>query len=102
MTSRSTKPDEGPGSTCNRLWLAQIEALQFSPRHHGGDCTVHRLAFRTLLGFMPEAADCLVFFDAHADRFEQAAQIKIRRGRLAPDARFHLNSRDLRRVLPGG
>ena len=79
-------------------WRADLHSLSFQPPDHQGRCIVHRRAFQTLLGFLPTGADCAGFFELHRPAFEQAAAAKISRARLAPDANFHLNSRDIRRA----
>ena len=91
----------GPGTAAvpDRVWRADLTALQFVPTSHRGFCVVHRLAFRTLLGFDPTEADCLAYFDNRPDAFQQAAHAKIARRALAPANAFHLNSRDIRRAL---
>ena len=77
------------------VWRSDIDALAFEPAGHAGSCTVHRLAFRTLLGRMPTPEDCVAFFAANAPAFQAAARAKIARRRLAPGANFHLTSRDV-------
>lgn len=79
-------------------WHDASTALAFRPAGHGADCLIHRLAFRTLLGFAPTAADCAAYFGQHRALFERAAALKIARRRLAGSDRFHLNSRDIRRL----
>jgi len=81
------------------VWRNDIDALAFAPEGHAGTCTVHRLAFRTLLGHMPTPADCMAYFEAHERAFHAAAAAKILRRGLAPGANFHLTSRDAARVI---
>jgi hypothetical protein len=81
------------------VWRDDIDALAFEPQGHAGTCTVHRLAFRTLLGRMPSSADCMAYFAAHERAFHAAAAAKILRRRLAPGANFHLTSRDATRAI---
>jgi hypothetical protein len=80
-------------------WREDIDSLAFYPSQHNGSCVIHRLAFRSLLGFAPTRDDCANYFSAHRELFEHAAQAKILRKNIAGDASFHLNSRDLKRQL---
>jgi hypothetical protein len=77
------------------VWRSDIDALAFAPEGHAGICTVHRLAFRTLLGRMPTPEDCIAFFTANEQAFRAAAGAKISRRGLARAANFHLTSRDV-------
>ena len=76
-------------------WRSDIDALAFEPEGHAGICTVHRLAFRTLLGRMPAPEDCIAYFRSNEPAFQAAARGKILRRGLAPGANFHLTSRDV-------
>jgi hypothetical protein len=76
-------------------WRNDIDALAFGPEGHAGICTVHRLAFRTLLGRLPAPEDCIAFFRANEAAFQAAAGAKIARRGLAAGANFHLTSRDV-------
>ena len=60
---------------------------------------VHRLAFRKFCGPVPDAADCLSFFDANRAAFQAAAAAKIEKHGLKADTSLHLNSRDIDRQL---
>lgn len=80
------------------LWRADIDSLAFQPLRHEGQCVVHRLAFRTLLGTDATPQACLDYFHAQRAAFETAAAAKIERRGLPMDANFHLNSRDVARV----
>lgn len=82
-------------------WRDDLDALQFQAGEDGTSCMVHRLAFRRLVGFAPEAAHCLAFFNDNAVAFRAAAADKARRENLSPGRNFHLTSRDLRRHLQG-
>ena len=82
-------------------WRDDIEALAFRPEDHGGLCMVHRLAFRTLLGFGPAPEDCQAFFRAHERAFHAAARDRITRDGVADGANFHLNSREVGRRIAG-
>ncbi|CAN7628426.1 hypothetical protein LJR030_001671 [Rhizobium sp. LjRoot30] len=82
-------------------WRGDIDALQFTAAGHGGVCMIHRLAFRSLVGRMPESDDCLAYFSAHAKNFAAAARQKIAAQTIQPGRNFHLNSRDIRRALAG-
>ena len=77
------------------VWRDDINALAFAPEAHAGICTVHRLAFRTLLGRMPTPEDCMAYFRANEDVFHQAARAKLLRRGLGRGANFHLTSRDV-------
>lgn len=82
------------------IWHSDIDALAFVPEGHVGRCMVHRLAFRALLGSVdPSAEHCVEFYRRHVGGFATAAAAKIRAREIAPDANFHLNSRDVRRAL---
>lgn len=80
-------------------WRDDLDALVFQPVGHAAPCMVHRLAMRRFLGRSPGPEDCLAFFDLHAQAFEAAAQAKIVRRSLSPDASLHLTSRDVLRQL---
>lgn len=80
-------------------WRPAIDALVFRPAGHGGNCAVHRLAFRALLGRTGAPAECLAFFAAHRPAFERAAAAKIARCGLGIAASLHLTSRDVARAL---
>jgi hypothetical protein len=79
-------------------WREDIDALQFATGS-GGACMVHRLAFRRLVGFTPQRADCMAYFASHAPAFGAAAANKIALRRIAPGRNLHLTSRDIRRQL---
>lgn len=83
------------------LWRDDLDALQFRAGDAGANCVIHRLAFRRLVGFDPEAGQCLAFFDEHAAAFRAAATAKARRENLSPGRNFHLTSRDVRSHLDG-
>jgi hypothetical protein len=80
-------------------WRDDIDALAFAPDDHRGVCMVHRLAFRTLLRFWPEASDCEAFFRVHGRAFRAAAKAKIVRENVADGINFHLTSRDVIRQI---
>ena len=80
-------------------WRDDIDALMFTAAANDGLCRVHRHAFRTLLRTPPAPADCLAYFAAHADAFQQAATTKVARACLPDGVNFHLTSRDIRRAL---
>ena len=73
-------------------WRNDIDALEFRPAGSLRLCMVHRLAFRTLIGRLPEKEDCLAWFAAHRQAFETAASVKMARGGAG---NFHLTSRDI-------
>ena len=81
------------------VWRSDIDALTFGPNGHASTCSVHRLAFRTLLGRMPAPADCTAYFEANERAFHAAAVAKILRRGLAPGANFHLTSRDVAQAI---
>ena len=89
MTSRELDPAR---------WRADIDSLAFRPPRHQGECVVHRLAFRTLLGTDATPQACIDYFQLQRMTFEAAAATKIARRELPRDASFHLNSRDIRRL----
>lgn len=80
-------------------WRADVDALAFRPAGHAGLCMVHRLAFRVLVGPSAAPEDCLALFAGQRAAFETAAMAKIARRTLAPEANFHLDSRDIRAAL---
>jgi hypothetical protein len=80
-------------------WRGDIDALAFEPDGHRGFCMVHRLAFRTLLRFAPEPADCEAFFRVHEGAFRAAAAVKIVRENVAAGINFHITSRDVIRRI---
>lgn len=80
-------------------WHPDIGALSFQPDQHTGRCFIHRRAFQTLLGFPPSVEDCQNYLMSRVVAFQTAAAAKIARDRLDPVANFHLNSRDIKRVL---
>ena len=84
------------------VWREDIDSLAFIPGWHAGQCVVHRLAFRVLVGPSPTPGTCMTFFLDHRSIFDEAARAKAALKRLPLDANFHLTSRDLRRVLPSG
>jgi hypothetical protein len=83
-------------------WRADIDSLAFEPSHHEGQCVVHRRAFRTLLGIEATPQACIDYFHAHHAVFEAAAADKIAQRDLPQDANFHLNSRDICRLVDWG
>jgi hypothetical protein len=80
-------------------WRDDIDALVFEPHEHCGFCMVHRLAFRTLLGFFPQPGDCEAYFHLHASAFHAAAKAKIARAGVAAGISLHLTSRDVARRI---
>jgi hypothetical protein len=80
-------------------WWGEIESLAFYPGGYAGLCVVHRLAFRTLLGFDPTPEQCQALYLKEKYAFERAAQDKIARRHLASEANFHLTSRDILRAM---
>jgi len=87
------------GGEGDALWRPAIDALVFRPVGHAGNCAVHRLAFRALLGRTGAPGDCLAYFAAHRPAFERAAAAKIARRGLDVAANLHLTSRDVERAL---
>lgn len=81
--------------------IDQRDFLTFTPPGHRGACVVHRRAFRVLLRGCASLEDCERFLAHHRGAFDRAALDKKTRARLGPDARFHINSRDIRRALSG-
>jgi hypothetical protein len=80
-------------------WRAEVESVAFRPVGHEGVCVVHRRAFETLMGRRAGPEECVAYLQAHLGRFERAAATKIARAALGARAIFHLNSRDVARVL---
>jgi hypothetical protein len=83
------------------IWRADINSLSFQPRGHLGSCVIHQRAFGTLLGFDPAPEQCAAYFRQRTEAFELAAAAKIARAGLAPNANFHLTSRDVLRSGSG-
>jgi hypothetical protein len=81
------------------LWRNEIDSLAFQPVGHEGFCVIHRRAFRSLLNSEPTSQSCLDFFIHSQPLFEQAALEKIQRAGIALTENFHLNSRNIRRLL---
>jgi len=81
------------------VWRHDIDALSFELLGHAGRCTVHRLAFRTLLGRLPTPEDCMIYFKANEHAFGEAARAKILRRGLGPDVNFHLTSREVAKAI---
>jgi hypothetical protein len=81
------------------IWRHDIDALAFQPRQHAGLCMVHRRAFRTLLRATPSPQQCVEFFRAHQEAFQEAARAKLQRVSVSEAANFHLTSRDVSRQL---
>ncbi|MBM6592910.1 hypothetical protein [Microvirga pudoricolor] len=91
-----------PDFPASASWHPGVDSLRFRPHGHEGDCFVHRLAFRTLIGTAPSPEECAAFFVKQADAFGVAAALKIERRNLATDAHFHLTSRDILRAMENG
>jgi hypothetical protein len=83
-------------------WQADLDSLSFQPDGHQGLCLIHRRAFGTLIGRVPQPAECEQYFDSYRDAFQRAAAAKIQRARLAARDNFHLNSRDIGRAFTVG
>src|SRR5215470_10902287 len=80
-------------------WRDDIDALAFVAGDGDVTCFVHRLAFRSLLGHEPSAAECLAFFASRRDAFLTAAAAKQQRVATARACNFHLTSRDIERAI---
>ena len=85
------------------IWRDDLDALGFAVvfdgHGHGAACFVHRRAFRILIGSDPVEADCLAYYETHAEAFQVAAGAKIDRQSIPQDRSLNLNSRDIRRAL---
>ncbi|WP_392713988.1 hypothetical protein U8Q05_30050 (plasmid) [Rhizobium ruizarguesonis] len=79
-------------------WRADIDALQFAAGN-GGQCFIHRLALRRLLGPRPSPEECLTFARQNAAALLAAARRKIEASETPAQRNFHLNSRQVRRGL---
>lgn len=84
--------------TASALWRDDLDCLVFTPAGHGGECVVHRRAFRVLVGREAEAESCRRYFAEHRSAFERAAAAKIAKKSLGTAERLHLTSRDIRRA----
>lgn len=81
------------------IWRDDIDSLAFQPSGRESWCMVHRQAFRVLFDSENTPTACCDFFVAKATIFQQAAAQKIQRLNIPSDRNFHLNSRDIRRVV---
>ncbi|XKM37714.1 hypothetical protein A4U53_000335 (plasmid) [Rhizobium ruizarguesonis] len=77
------------------IWRDDLDALQFAAGN-GGNCIVHRLAFRVM------RHDCIEFYEQNSVAFEAAAKAKIDNGDVHEGCNFHLNSRQIRNILTRG
>ena len=93
------REESGRNMSIPVTWRNDVEALAFQPDGRQGYCMIHRLAFRTLLGFSPTPEDCASFFRDNFDAFQAAANAKIREKNVADGMNFHLTSRDVARRL---
>lgn len=80
------------------IWREDLDAMQFAAGN-GGNCLVHRLAFRALHQSAVDQRSCIEFFDLHQGAFKMAAEDRIEAGALLEGRNFHLNSRQIRRCL---
>ncbi|UWU19153.1 hypothetical protein [Rhizobium sullae] len=80
------------------IWREDLDALQFAAEN-GGNCIVHRRAFRAMLRNPPMQHDCIEFYEQNAAAFEAAAKAKIDNGDVHEASNFHLNSRQIRNSL---
>ncbi|MBY3562576.1 hypothetical protein [Rhizobium laguerreae] len=80
------------------LWSVDLDALQFTAGN-GGNCLVHRRAFRAMLRKPPVMEDCIAFYEVNQATFQTAATEKIAEHCVGGGQNFHLNSRQIRRVL---
>ncbi|WP_245503944.1 hypothetical protein [Rhizobium laguerreae] len=83
------------------IWRDDLDALQFAAGN-GGNCIVHRRAFRAMLFKPPVQQDCVEFYEQNDVAFEAAAKAKIDNGDVHEGCNFHLNSRQVRRSLTRG
>lgn len=79
-------------------WRPDLDALQF-PAGNGSTCVVHRLAFKVLLGKVPEASECLDYVRANPAPFAAAARRRLNEESGIGRRSFHLNSRHIRRSI---
>lgn len=79
-------------------WRKDIDALQFATGN-GGQCFIHRLALRTLLGPSPSPDECLTFARQNVAALLGAAREEIGASDIPAQRNFHLNSRQVRRCL---
>ncbi|MBY5460581.1 hypothetical protein U8P80_26525 (plasmid) [Rhizobium beringeri] len=80
------------------IWREDIDALQFAAGN-GGQCFIHRLALRTLLGPKLSPDECLTFAKQNAAALLGAARQKIEASEAPAHWNFHLDSRQIRRGL---
>lgn len=81
------------------VWRDELDALHFATGEAGRICFMHRLAFRRFLGPSPSGEQCLVFFEENRAAFLEAAAAKAEATSLPPDTNFHINSRDIARIM---
>nr|WP_172643314.1 hypothetical protein [Rhizobium leguminosarum] len=79
-------------------WRGDIEALQFAA-DNGGQCFIHRLALRKLLGHSPSPDECLAFARQNAAALLSAARQKVGASKTPVPRNFHLDSRQIRASL---
>jgi putative heme iron utilization protein len=81
----------------NPEWASDADAVRFSAPN-GGNCYIHRLAFRVLLGREPQKQDCLDFVRNNVPAITCAVDARLRTAKIEQGTNFHLNSRHLRRA----
>lgn len=79
-------------------WRGDIDALQFAAGD-SGQCFIHRLALRTLLGHSPSPDECLAFARQNAAALLSAARQKVEASGTPAKRNFHLDSRQIRASL---
>lgn len=99
VLTNATANNDADAGEHDAFWIEEIDSLAFRPSNHRGQCVMHRRALRVLLGRDATSQQCLDYFRARRVAFERAARAKIARAALREDARFHINSRDLRAAL---
>jgi hypothetical protein len=79
-------------------WRGDIDALQFAAGD-SGQCFIHRLALRTVLGHSPSPDECLAFARQNAAALFAAARQKVGASETPVQRNFHLDSRQIRASL---
>jgi hypothetical protein len=79
-------------------WRADVDSLAFQPPDHAGHCFIHRRAFVTLCA-AETIEDCARYYQSNRAAIFRAAAAKVQRDSLSLEANFHLNSRDIARVV---
>lgn len=78
-------------------WVREADSVRFSAPN-GGNCFIHRLAFRILLGREPREADCVDFVSRNIEAITYAVEARLSSAEIEQGINFHLTSRHIRRA----